>query len=84
MRFQFRLEHDDATPADPATLKAAAPNWQAGDMIALGEDERHERNRQHKPRHRTPGLSTTSNSTKACSHAAEVSVSATQMCALAT
>jgi hypothetical protein len=24
------------TPADPPTLKAAVPNWQAGDVIALG------------------------------------------------
>jgi hypothetical protein len=31
MAFQFRLEHDpDGTPADPATLKAAVPNWRAG------------------------------------------------------
>jgi hypothetical protein len=27
MAFQFRLEHDDGTPADPATLKAAVPDW---------------------------------------------------------
>jgi hypothetical protein len=29
-----RLE--DGTPADPPTLKAAVPNWRAGDTIALG------------------------------------------------
>ena len=36
MAFAFRLEHEDGTPADPPTLKAAVPNWQAGDTIALG------------------------------------------------
>jgi hypothetical protein len=37
MAFQFRLGHDDGTPADPATLKTAVPNWQAGDTIPLGK-----------------------------------------------
>jgi len=33
MAFQFRLEHDpDGTPADPATLEAAVPNWRAGEL----------------------------------------------------
>jgi hypothetical protein len=36
MAFQFRLEHEDGTPADPPTLKAAVPNWRRGDTIALG------------------------------------------------
>jgi hypothetical protein len=36
MAFQFRLEHEDGTPVDPATLQAAVPNWRAGDVIALG------------------------------------------------
>jgi hypothetical protein len=36
MAFQFRLEHADGTPADPPTLKAAVPDWRAGDVIALG------------------------------------------------
>jgi hypothetical protein len=36
MAFQFRLEHEDGTPADPATLKAAVPNWRAEEVIALG------------------------------------------------
>ena len=36
MAFAFRLEHEDGTPADPPTLKAAVPNWQTGDTIALG------------------------------------------------
>jgi hypothetical protein len=36
MAFQFRLELEDGTPADPATLKTAVPNWQAGDTIPLG------------------------------------------------
>jgi hypothetical protein len=30
MAFQVRLEHDDGTPADPPTLKAAVPDWRAG------------------------------------------------------
>jgi hypothetical protein len=34
--FSFRLGRKDGTPADPPTLKAAVPNWRAGDMIALG------------------------------------------------
>ena len=36
MAFQFRLEHEDGTPADPPTLKAAVPDWRAGNTIALG------------------------------------------------
>jgi hypothetical protein len=36
MAFQFRLEQKDGTAANPPTLKAAVPNWQAGDTIALG------------------------------------------------
>jgi hypothetical protein len=35
MASQFRLEHDDGTPTDPPTLKAAMPDWRAGDTIAL-------------------------------------------------
>jgi hypothetical protein len=31
----FRLEHEDGTPADPPTFRAAVPNWRAGDTIAL-------------------------------------------------
>jgi len=34
--FAFKLEREDGTPADPPTLKAAVPNWRAGDVIALG------------------------------------------------
>jgi hypothetical protein len=34
--FQFRLEHEDGTPTDPPTLKAAVPDWRAGNTIALG------------------------------------------------
>jgi hypothetical protein len=37
MAFQFRLEHDDGRPADPAVLKTAVPNWRAGDTIPLGK-----------------------------------------------
>jgi hypothetical protein len=36
MAFQFRLEREDGTAADPPTLKAAVPDWRAGDTIALG------------------------------------------------
>jgi hypothetical protein len=35
--FTFRLLQEDGTPADPPTLKAAVPNWRAGDTIPLGE-----------------------------------------------
>lgn len=38
MAFTFKLEHEDGTPADPAVLQAAVPNWQAGDTIPLGAD----------------------------------------------
>jgi hypothetical protein len=34
--FTFKLEHSDGTPAEPATLKTAVPNWQPGDTIPLG------------------------------------------------
>jgi hypothetical protein len=33
--FTVRLEHEDGTPADPSTLRAAVPNWRAGDTIPL-------------------------------------------------
>jgi hypothetical protein len=36
--FAFRLEREDGTPADPPTLKAAVPDWHAGDTIPLGRD----------------------------------------------
>jgi hypothetical protein len=36
MAFIFRLELADGTPADPPTLKAAVPDWRAGNTIALG------------------------------------------------
>jgi hypothetical protein len=35
--FTFKLEDSDGTPAEPATLEIAVPNWQAGDTIPLGE-----------------------------------------------
>jgi hypothetical protein len=38
MAFQFRLEHEDGTPADPPTLKAAVPDWRPGHTIHLGRD----------------------------------------------
>jgi hypothetical protein len=36
MGFTFRLEHEDGTPADPPSFKAAVPDWRAGNTIALG------------------------------------------------
>jgi hypothetical protein len=35
MRFAFRLELKDGTPADPPPLRSAVPNWQPGDTIPL-------------------------------------------------
>jgi hypothetical protein len=37
--FAFKLEHEDGTPADPATLSAPVPNWRPGDTIHLGRDK---------------------------------------------
>jgi hypothetical protein len=34
--FTFKLELADGTPTDPPTLKAAVPDWQAGNTITLG------------------------------------------------
>jgi hypothetical protein len=39
MAFQFRLEHEDGTPADPPTLKTAVPNWRPGDTIPLRREK---------------------------------------------
>jgi hypothetical protein len=36
MAFTFKLENPDGTPADPPTLKSAAPNWEIGDQIPRG------------------------------------------------
>jgi hypothetical protein len=36
--FAFQLEYEDGTPADPATLRAAVPNWRPGDTIHLDRD----------------------------------------------
>lgn len=36
--FTYRLEHADGTPAEPAILKTAVPDWKAGDTIPLGRD----------------------------------------------
>ena len=35
--FLFRLETIDGDRAEPATLEAAVPNWDAGDTIHLGD-----------------------------------------------
>lgn len=35
--FAFKLELEDGTPADRATLSAAVPNWRPGDTIHLGQ-----------------------------------------------
>jgi hypothetical protein len=37
--FTFKLELADGTPADPATLKTAVPNWRVGDTIPLGAEK---------------------------------------------
>jgi hypothetical protein len=34
--FNFKLELEDGTPAEPPTFTAAVPNWKAGDTIPLG------------------------------------------------
>lgn len=34
--FTFTLELEDGTPAEPATLSTAVPNWRAGDTIPTG------------------------------------------------
>ena len=36
MAFTYKLEHEDGTPADPAMLRTAVPNWSTGDTIPLG------------------------------------------------
>jgi hypothetical protein len=36
--FTFKLEQENGTPADPARLDTAVPNWSAGDTIPLGRD----------------------------------------------
>lgn len=48
MAFQFKLEREDGTPADPPTLKAAVPNWRDGDTIGAGAGP-------HAPRGRDTG-----------------------------
>ena len=35
--FLFKLETEDGMPAEPAELRAAVPNWRAGDTIHLGK-----------------------------------------------
>jgi hypothetical protein len=38
--FAFKLEREDGTtPADPPTLKAAAPDWRTDDTIPLGREK---------------------------------------------
>jgi hypothetical protein len=34
--FTFKLEKQDGTPAEPAALHTAVPNWSPGDTISLG------------------------------------------------
>jgi hypothetical protein len=34
--FTFKLEKEDGTTAEPATLHTAVPNWSPGDTISLG------------------------------------------------
>jgi hypothetical protein len=35
--FLFRLQKADGSPAEPATLDSAVPNWKPGHQIHLGE-----------------------------------------------
>jgi hypothetical protein len=35
MAFTYRLELEDGTPAEPATLDTATPSWHEGDEIPL-------------------------------------------------
>jgi hypothetical protein len=37
MAFQFRLETEAGSPADPPSIKSAVPNWRPGDTIPLGK-----------------------------------------------
>jgi len=37
MAFTVRLETADGSPAEPAMLNAAVPNWRVGDEIPLGK-----------------------------------------------
>jgi hypothetical protein len=39
--FEFRLELEDGTPAEPSTLTAAVPNWETGNTIHLGHRTLH-------------------------------------------
>jgi hypothetical protein len=39
MAFTFKLEHPDGTPADPATLRSAVPDWRVGDKIPFGPEK---------------------------------------------
>jgi hypothetical protein len=39
MAFYFKLVNQDGTPAEPATLHTAVPNWTPGDTIPLGGDK---------------------------------------------
>ena len=43
--FDFRLENEDGTPADPPVLHTAVPNWQACDTDPAwrGQDARRRR-----------------------------------------
>jgi hypothetical protein len=36
MYFAYRLEREDGSPAVPAVLQTAVPNWRPGDTIPLG------------------------------------------------
>jgi hypothetical protein len=36
--FNFRLEREDGSPADPPTFHTVVPTWRPGDTIPLGAD----------------------------------------------
>jgi hypothetical protein len=41
MAFEFHLERPDGTPAEPAVLSTAVPNWEPGHTIPLGKRTLH-------------------------------------------
>jgi hypothetical protein len=49
MAFQFRLEQDDGTPADPATLVISGTSLATGDTIPLGVGQYTRSHRMQRP-----------------------------------
>ncbi len=38
MAFNFKLEHEEGTPADLPSFQTSVPTWRQGDEIPLGND----------------------------------------------